>query len=509
MQDKAVFDCSPDSSQPVFTGKDGYQRNVDYCRRLKGKNVDVLIREYTLQGGRRCAAVAVDGMTNKQNLELSVILASRHFNIGGSESAEGSFLEQIASVEVTATGVLSDGYISALSGDVMIIVEGEAEVLICGYRFISSRSVGDSPFIGSVRAPHEAFVETLRFNTALVRRRIADPNLVFEPMTVGRHSHTAVVLCYILGITSPRLIDEARRRIQAVDIDIINDSGELEQLIEDDPSALFPQLDGSELPDVVAAELCAGRTAIMVNGSPYVLLLPATLSQLMQAGEDKYQRWSYASFIKLLRWLASVLSVILPSLYVAMVSFHPGMLPTSLLILTAVNRLNVPFSALTEVLIVELALEVLREASIRMPKNIGSSLSIVGGIIIGDAALNAGLVSPLLVVTAGISTMAGFVIPSYPLASSYRLVKYLLLAFSALLGLPGLLCGILLWLSLLVSTNSFGVDFAAPFYPFEPAEAGCSIIEPPAGSRTTRPGYLDPLNITRMKTAERRKKANE
>ena len=514
MKETAVFDNSPRGEQKVFTGEGAFEKNLDYCRRLKGRNVDVLIREYTLADGRRCAAVAVDGMTNKQNLEMSVILASRRFAKLSHEnkfsSADG-FAQQFAAVEVTPTDSLSGGYISALSGDVMIIAEGEGEVLVCGYRFISSRSVGDSPFGGSVRAPHEAFVETLRFNTALIRRRIADPNLVFEPLTVGRHSRTAVNLCYILGVTSPALIDEVRRRISAIDIDIINDSGELEQLIEDDPSSLFPQTDGTELPDVAAAELCAGRAAVIVNGSPYVLLLPATLSRMMKAGEDDYQRWSYSSFIRLLRWAAAVISVVAPSLYVAMVSFHPGMLPTSLLILTAVNRLNVPFSAFTEVLIVELALELLREASIRMPKNIGSALSIVGGIIIGDAALNAGLVSPLLVVIIGISTMAGFVIPSYPLASSLRLIKYMLLGFSALLGLLGLVCGIILWLSMTVGVQSFGTDFAAPFFPFDMRDAGTSIIEPPVSARTRRPVYLDPLDRIRLKIPrrERSRKGSE
>jgi len=501
MEHEAVFDCSPEGAQKVFTGPGAYGKNIAYCKKLKGKNVDVLIREYTISDGRRAATVAVDGMCSKQVFEMSIILASRRFahNSGQNKFILPDGVEQnFAASELSVTDVLSDGYISALSGDVMVIVEDEPKVLVCGYRAISSRSVGDSPFGGSVRGPHEAFIENLRHNTALIRRRLADPNLVMEPIKIGRHSHTVTALCYVRGVTSPQLIDEARRRLQSIDIDIINDSGELEQLLEDDPSALFPQTDGSELPDVVAAELCAGRVAIIVNGSPYVLLLPATLSRLMHAGEDDYQRWSYASFVRLLRWTASVVSVIFPALYVAMVSFHPGMLPTSLLIITAVNRLNVPFSALIEVLIIEFALELLREASIRMPKNISTSLSIVGGIIIGDAAISAGLVSPFLIVIIGISTMAGFVIPSYPLASSYRLIKYLLLGLSSVLGLLGLACGVVLWLSAMVSVRSFGVEFTAPFYPFDPDEAKKSILEPSVHSRTRRPSYLDPLDGVRL-----------
>lgn len=502
MDYQAVFDCSPGKSQPVFTGPDGYEKNIAYCRKLKGKNIDVLIREYTLSDGRRAATVAVDGMCSKQNLEMSVILASRRFAPQSGQNkfpAQDGLEQQFASSELSSTDILSDGYISALAGDVMVIVEGEPKVLVCGYRAITSRSVGDSPFGGSVRGPHEAFIENLRHNTALIRRRLADPNLVMEPIKIGRHSNTVTALCYILGVTSPALVDEARRRMQAIDIDIINDSGELEQLLEDDPSALFPQTDGSELPDVVAAELCAGRAAIIVNGSPYVLLLPATLSRLMHAGEDDYQRWSFATFVKLLRWAASFISVVAPALYVAIVSFHPGLLPTPLLIITAINRLNVPFSALVEVLIIEFALELLREASIRMPSNISTSLSIVGGIIIGDAAISAGLVSPLLIVVIGVSTMAGFVIPSYPLASSYRLIKYMLLGFSAVFGLLGLVCGLIIWISSMVSVSSFGVDFASPFFPFRPRAALSSLIEQPAASRTRRPSYLHPTNKFRMR----------
>ena len=507
MEYQAVFDCSPFAGQPVMTGPGAYEKNVAYCQKLKGKNVDVLIREYTLSDGRRATLVAVDGMCDKQNFEMSIILASRRFI---QSSGQNKFIcsdgveQQFATSELSLTDSLSDGYISALSGDVLVIVEDEPKVLVCGYRAITSRSVGDSPFGGSVRGPHEAFIENLRHNTALIRRRIADPNLVMESHKIGRHSNTITALCYIRGLTSPELIDEARKRLERIDIDIINDSGELEQLLEDDPSALFPQTDGSELPDVVAAELCAGRVAIIVNGSPYVLLLPATLSRLMHAGEDNYQRWSFASFIKLLRWVASVISVIAPALYVAMVAYHPGMLPTSLMITTAVNRLNVPFTALIEVLIIEFALELLREASIRMPNNISTSLSIVGGIIIGDAAISAGLVSPLLIVVIGISTMAGFVIPSYPLASSYRLIKYMLLGLSAFLGLLGLVCGIVIWLSAMVSVRSFGVDFTAPFYPFSPKSARASVIEPSARSRTRRPVYLDPLDKVRMGTGRMR-----
>lgn len=504
-QNDAVFDISPDYDQPVFTGDGAFERNLSYCRRLKGNSSDILIRSFVLSDSRKCFIVCVDGMSDKDSVERCVILASRRF---ASDSGENKFiasdgvLQQFGVTEISETESLSDGYISALTGDVLVLIENEPKAFIFGYRSIESRSIGDSPLGGSVRGPHEAFTENLRSNTALLRRRISDPNFVIEGLEIGRRSHTSIGLCYILGLTNGELVNNVKSLLESIDIDIVSDSGELEQLLEPSPYSIFPQTDGTELPDVAASELCAGRVAVIVNGSPYVLLLPVTLSRLMKVSEDDYQRWSFASFVKVLRWICSVISVIAPSLYVAMVSFHPGMLPTDLLILTVINRLNVPFSSFIEVLLLELALEVLREASIRMPKNIGASLSIVGGIIIGDAAISAGLISPLLIVVVGVSTMAGFVIPSYSLASSYRLVKYLLLILAAAFGLAGLICGVVIWLSMLTSLRAFGVEYTAPLFPFSKKWALRGFIQPPADKRASRPEYFDPVDVVRYRKGD-------
>ncbi len=497
----ARFDVSPDNDIQVYTGVGSFEQNIAFCKRMKGKSADILMRSFSLADGRRCCVVLVDGMCDKESVESSVILAARRLaerSDMNKFSSEDDLLQQFGITEFSWESSLSKGYISALTGDVLCIIENEPKVCVFGYRQISSRSIDSSPVEGSVRGPHEAFIENLRTNTALLRRRIADPNLVIEHLKVGARSHTTVAVCYIDGLTDRTLVESVIDRINAISIDAINDSGELEQLIEDNPSSVFPQLDGSELPDKIAAQVCSGQVAIMVNGSPYVLLAPTTVSGLMRVNEDDYQRWSFAGFIKLLRWIALFISVSGSAFYIAVVSYHPGLLPTDLLMISSANRAGVPFSALTEVIILEFALELLREASIRMPKGISGALSIVGGLIIGDAAITAGLISPLLVIIVGLSALSSFTIPNYSLASSFRLLKYMLIVLSAFLGLLGLMCGMVILLSMMVSTRSFGLDFTTPFAPLKAHSALSGLIELPARMRRLRPSYLEPNDKVRM-----------
>ncbi len=504
-QDTPIFDITRTDNQPVFTGSGNFEKNCGWCQSFMQGSSDIIMRVFVLADGRQCAVIFCDGMSDKEMIEGSIVLAARRFSERSDENKfvpSDKLLQQFGSTEYSRQQSLSAGYISALTGDVLIIIEDEPEVLVVGYRSISSRSVGSSSNDGSVSGPHEAFTENFRTNTALLRRRISDPNLVVEHIKVGQRSHTTVALCYIRGLTNEAMVKELRQRIKGVSIDILNDSGELAQLIEDEPRSIFPQSDRTELPDSAAAELCNGRAVILVSGSPQALLLPGNISLLMRVREDAYHRWSFAGFLKLLRWLALIIAVTGPSLYVAMVAYHPGLLPTRMLMISAINRLNVPFSALVEVLIIELFLELLREASIRMPASISTPLSIVGGLIIGDAAISAGLVSPLLIIVIGLTTIAGFVIPSYSLSASLRLIKYMLLLFTSVLGLLGLLCGLVVWTAMMVRTTSYGADFTLPFSPPDWRSIKHALTQSPAAMRRYRPGYLGVQDDT-MASGER------
>ena len=497
--DSAPFDISPDYDRPVSTN---YQENLDYCTALKGKNADVLIRPFTLADGRRSFLLLVDGMCSKQSAEQNLILPAMQLKLSAGPDnipPMQQISEIILNTELSEQPSLSKGFVAALTGDLFLCIEGLNVGFVIGARSIESRSVSPSETAGSVVGPHEGFTENLRTNTALIRRRISDPNLTIEMTQVGLRSHTAVALCYIRGLTNPKLVDTVRKNIQAINVDLMNDSGELAQLIEQYPLSPLPQIDGTEKPDTAAAEICQGRAAIIVNGSPYVLLAPATISSMMQVSEDRYQRWTYSSFLKILRWIAFFISITAPSLYVAVVAYNPGLLPVDLLLLSAANRINVPFSAVTEVIIMEFFIELLREASIRLPGSISSAMSIVGGLIVGDAAIRAGLVSPLLIIIIGLTSLTSFVIPSYELASSLRLVKYFLLALSAIFGIFGLTVGLVLFVSQLCALYSYGTEFTAPFSPAYKKGFLESLIELPIFRRDTRPEYYEPVDLIRMK----------
>ncbi len=494
-QNTSVFDISPDYNQELFKGKDGFRRNCEYIKKLIGKNKDILLRKFTLASGRKAAVLFVDGMSNKVLIESSVILASRRFADYSYEnkfSALDEITQLFGSAEISEEKSLSNAYLSALSGDAAIIIEGESVCYIAGVRAIESRSVSESPNEGSINGPHEGFTENLRTNTALLRRRLADPNLVLEPLKVGMRSHTDICLCYIRGVTDTALVEEIRKRINAVKTDIIGDSGKLEQLICGNDFTVFPQSGGTEQTDLASAALSNGQTVILVNGSPHALILPITVSELMTVSEDNYEKWFFAGCIRVLRWLCALIAVLAPALYVAVISYHPEMLPTKLLLLTALNRVNVPFPAIVEVLLIELVFEIIREASTRMPQKISAALSIVGGLIIGDATINAGLLSPLIIIITGISTLSSFAVPSYSLKSAIRFFKYFLIFCASVLGIFGITVGTLLMLSNFVSQRNFGVPFSSPLSPLNMRQMIFSVFQAPAKMHRMRNRIFKP-----------------
>ncbi len=492
--DNTVFDISPGYNQNLFTGKDSFEKNCEYIRRLKGKSADILLRHFILASGKRAAVLFVDGMSNKVLIESSVILSSRRYSPHSclnKFSPADEISQMFGSGEISTQKSLSKAYLSALSGDAAVIIEGESECYIIGVRAIQSRSVSESPNEASIRGPHEAFTENLRTNTALLRRRLADPNLVLEPLKVGQRSHTDVCLCYIRGLTNTALVEDIRKKINSISTDIIGDSGKLEQLIEGNNLSIFPQSGGTEQTDLTAAAISNGQVAILVNGSPHAIITPVTIADLMSVSEDNYGKWFFAGCSRILRWICALIAVSAPALYVAVISYHPEMLTTRLLLLTALNRVNVPFPAIIEVLLIEAVFEIIREAGTRMPNKISSALSIVGGLIIGDATINAGLLSPLIIIIAGISTLSSFAIPSHTLKSTIRFYKYFLILLSSVLGIFGTTVGMLIMISRLVSQSNYGVPFTSPLAPVRLRSILLSVFQAPPQAHRVRSEILN------------------
>ena len=355
-----------------------------------------------------------------------------------------------------------------------------------------------------IRGPREGFVEALGVNTSLIRRRIKSPDLKLISMEIGRYTKTKVVIAYIEGIADKTLIEEVNTRLKRIDIDGILESGMIEEFIEDNPYSPFPQVLATERPDVVTANLLEGRAAILVDGTPFSMVIPTTLYSLLQASEDYYARFIMATAVRWLRYLFVVISLLLPSLYVAVITYHHEMVPTTLLISMAASREQVPFPALVEALMMEVTFEALREAGLRLPQQVGSAVSIVGALVIGEAAVSAGIVSAPMVIVVSITGIASFTIPRFPLAFALRMLRFPMILLAGTLGLLGIMLGIITIVIHLCTLRSFGVPYLSPMAPMKTQDLKDVLIRAPWWRLKTRPhltGKVQPVSESRRTKA--------
>ncbi|OON98905.1 MAG: hypothetical protein ATN35_03170 [Epulopiscium sp. Nele67-Bin004] len=392
-----------------------------------------------------------------------------------------------------------------LSGDVAIFVEGTNVGLMVACRAWPVRGVGAPETEAVIRGPRDGFVETIRFNTALIRRRIRDTKLKVEMTSMGSRSRTDIAIMYMEDIAEPKLVADVKKRLAKYTIDGIFDSGYVEQLIEDSWKSPFPQTQATERPDKVAASLLEGKVAIIVDTSPFVILLPATLNCFFQASEDYYQRWEIMSFTRILRYIVSFLAFSLPGLYIAILNFHPSMLPTTIAVSIAASREGIALVSVLEMIIMEAAFELLKEAGIRLPGPVGHAIGVVGGIVIGQSAVNAKLISPMVVIIVALTAIATFAVPDYSLTTAFRLLKYGFICICALFGLYGFFLGILLMFAHLSSLESFGRPFLAPYVSNDSLDTNGlrdTILRYPIFMQTRRPIFARHNQMTRMRTKD-------
>ncbi len=372
----------------------------------------------------------------------------------------------IPSVEIKEIDNLDDAVLAILTGDVILFMDGIEKLLVIGAKGWPTRGVSEPSTESVIKGPRDGFTETYRFNTALVRRRIRDPKLKLKQMQIGRRSCTDIGIMYIEDIAMESLVEEVQRRLKTIDIDAILESGYIEELIEDNSFSLFPQVKFTERPDKVAAALLEGRVVIMVDNTPFAIIVPVTVTSFFQAAEDYYIRWLPATILRLLRYIAGVVTLIAPATYIAVTAYHPGILPSELVLSIAAAREGVPFPAVIEALIMEITFELLREAGVRLPVLIGGVVGIVGGLVIGQAAVEAGIVSPIMVIIVAVTAIASFSIPDYAFSNAFRLFRFLLIFSAGFLGLYGMILMILLILGHMAKLKSFGVPYLSPFVSF-------------------------------------------
>ncbi len=376
-----------------------------------------------------------------------------------------------------------------LQGNVALLLEGSATALVGITPGGQGRAILEPVVEPVVRGPRDGFVESYRVNVALVRQRLKSSRLKVEVLQVGAISKTSVAVCYLKGVVNDGTVAEVKERIQRIKIDGIIDSAVIEEFISDEPFTFFPLVLATERPDKTASALLEGRVGIIVDTTPVALIVPATFVTMLQASEDSFNLYIYASFIRLLRFVALNLALLLPAIYIAITTYHQEMLPAALLTSIAQARVGVPFPAFIEALIMELTFELLREAGVRLPHNVGQAVSTVGGLVIGQAAVQAGIVSSSMVIVVALTALASFTIPNISASYSIRILRFALMICAAVLGMPGVMLGLMALLIHLCGLRSFGVPYLSPFAPLSPKDMKDTFVRVPWWAMFTRPHF--------------------
>nr|WP_245375972.1 spore germination protein [Paenibacillus eucommiae] len=484
--------------------------NLQQIKKAFGNSTDLVIREIRIgeNGLEQIAIIYIDGMADEKTI-TDFILESLLIDTKLSDADEkitespSPLLIQTLKDFVLSVGTVQDVtdfdslYSSVSSGNTVILLDGHAQGITASTKGWKDRGVTESLTESVVRGPREAFSETLRTNTSLIRRKIKSPNLWMETKQIGRVTQTDVAIMYIKGIANDKIVAELHQRLDRIDIDGILESGYIEELIQDQTYTPFPTVYNSERPDVIAAELLEGKVAIIIDGTPFVLVVPALFVSFLHAAEDYYHRADISSLVRFLRYIGMFIAFLGPSAYLAVTTFHQEMLHTNLLISLAAQREGIPFPAFIEALLMEVSFEILREAGIRMPKTIGPAVAVVGTLVIGQAAVEAGIVSPAMVIVVAITAISSFSFPSYSMANSFRMLRFPLMGLAASFGLFGIIIGVIALIQHLSSIRSFGVPYLSPFAPLIPSDQKDALIRVPWRAMTSRPRLINQKNINR------------
>lgn len=340
-----------------------------------------------------------------------------------------------------------------------------------------------------IKGPNEAFVENIRTNTSILRRIVNNENMIIESIEVGKITRTKCAVCYIKDFTNQDLVNEVKYRLNNLDIDSLFSAGELEQFICDSNIFGIPQTMATERPDKAAKYLLKGRVIVIVNGTPYGIIMPSILIDFLSSSEDTNLKPNFSNFLRILRVISSFLTLLLPGLYIAVTSFHQEILPTSLMFSILGSRENVPFPIIVEILLMEFSFELIREAGLRVPSPIGPTIGIVGALVLGQAAVSAGIVSPILIIIVAITGIASFAIPDFTFGFHLRYFRFAFILLGFMAGFLGISIGLFIYISALCSIHSFGVPYTTPFAPVTNSK-GNGYFLPPIWKREYRPPYM-------------------
>lgn len=479
--------------------------NEELLRKQFEKCSDVIFRPFALLGVRKALLVYVDGLVDSKELEANILKplttaqGASAYGRDATLSSVEKYILPIANIEPIET--LSRTVTLILRWQVLLFVDGEEKALALSISKWPQRTVTEPETEAVIRGPREGFTENVRTATALIRRRIHTPELKMESMQIGRLTQTQVVLCYIQGLIEDSVIKEVKQRLERIEIDSVLESGYIEELIEDTPWSPFPQIQNTEKPDIVTAFLLEGRFALLIDGTPFALIAPITLWGALASPEDYYERYLISTMIRWLRYTFALIALFLPALYVAITTFHQEFLPFSLLLSVAAARENTPYPAVVEALIMEFSFEAIREAGVRMPKAIGSAISIVGALVIGQAAVQAGIVSAPMVIVVSITGIASFTVPRFNFAIALRMLRFPIIVLAGLFGIFGILFSTICIVLHLCSLRSFGMPYTSPITPLSVQNLKDTLFRAPWWAMRQRPSQSNKANLTRQSTS--------
>ena len=484
--------------QGVITGE--YKKDLSLIRDATHakESEDVKIHEFMLMG-HPAAILYIDGMANDAKVQeflLTPCLTASPLPEG--EDLEGYLQQRVLPLCGTeATAQLSTLLSRVFSGDVALICDTMPGAILADVKGFAKRAINQPVNEKVVIGPHEAFGETLRDNIVLIRRMMRTPELISEEMQIGDVTPARLCLLYVNGVARKETVDEIRRRVQGCRVDYVSSAGMLEQLLEDRPFSLLPQMISTERPDRAVSFLNEGQVIIALENSPLVLAAPAGFMHLYHAPDDTVMRWQYGSFLRILRMFGVLIALLLPAVFVSLTMFHPEGMPLSLMTSVTETQAKVPLSLFSSMLLMLLIFGLINEAGVRVPGTMGSSLSIVSGLILGQAAVQADLFSPLVIIVVAVSGLGSYAVPTYSLTLSIRLAQIFLVLISGVAGYLGMVLGLFLLLVRLFSLTSMNAPYFSPYAPKRPANPD-GVMRLPIWRQRLRGAFANPFQMNRV-----------
>lgn len=492
----------PQKKQPNAKPKEAlhkkFDQNVEIFQSIYNNCSDVVFHNFNIFGKVKAMIIYIEGLSDNVGIEESVLTPLKKETATDGQPLSELIENAISAPKVEKVYSISDSIDSLSTGNPILLYEGGNIAYSLGLAKWEKRAMEEPEAETVIRGPREGFTESLQVGTSQLRRIIKSPALKMQSMKIGEYTKTNVLVAYVEGLADPTLVEEVQKRLNRIKVDGILESQYIEDLIEDNPYSPFPLMISTERPDVASGALLEGRVVIMTEGTPFALIVPVSFFSFLQSPDDYYQRSMIGSFTRFLRYIFLVLSLLFPSFYVAVSTFHQEMIPDSLLLSISASRESVPFPALVEVILMEVMFEALREAGIRLPKQIGSAVSIVGALVIGQAAVQAGLVSAPMIIIVASTGVASFLIPRYNAGYSIRILRFPIIFLAGSLGLLGIMMGILAIVIHLCTLRSFGEPYLAPLAPLQKQELKDVLWRAPFWKMDTRPHFTGQYNEYRQ-----------